>query len=100
MKFYQNEIESYEQKVNLMKHVQTQLDTLGLAPDMPAISISMKKAIMLTSQVEAKFKKLPDGIEKLEIKVAGYAGDRDGGKWYPIEDLAPFTDAARILYLK
>lgn len=100
MKFYQSDIENLQAKIDLMNRVQKMLDEQGLAPEMPAISISLKKAIMLSNQIDAKYKKFPDGLEKLEVKVAGYSGDRDGGKWYPMEDLAPFTDASRILYLK
>lgn len=100
MKFYQTEINTYEEKVALMRRVQDQLDVAGLAPEMPAICISLKKAIMLTNQLDVKKVKDKDGVEREQVKIAGYMGDRDGGRWYPVEDLAPFTDASRILYLK
>lgn len=102
MKFYETDITNYQDKINLMKQVQEQLDLAGLSPDMPAISISMKKALMLTNQLDVKkAKDKITGVEKLEIKIAGYTAERgDGGRWYPVEDLAPFTDASRVLYLK
>ena len=83
-----------------MNRVQLLLEQQGLSPEMPAICISLKKAIMLTNQIDVKKVKTKEGIEQEQIKIAGYMGDRDGGRWYPIEDLAPFTDASRILYLK
>lgn len=98
MKYYEDEIKNCEDRIKVFKTAQALIDERGLLEKHPAICISTKQIILLGHQIDSKYVKNKEGIETLEIKIAGYV-EKSSGHWYNINDLVPYTDASRVLYL-
>lgn len=99
MGFLDSDIESYRDKLNHLESARAEILNLGLEPGFPAISKTAKKIVLLKNQVEVQLKKDKEGLVKAVTRIVAY--DSLGkGEFYELTDLAPFTDASRILYLK